>query len=263
MHGSRKFGWLALALALALLAWKVSGQHFGGLAMHLDFAADPPATQTSFTPASIAGLAYWWNSEDLPTNTIVTNWIDRIQGVTPTQGDPTARPTNHVYGVGFNGSTFLTNPPVGNSVGVGAFFMVVRWTDPDKALSPITSYDNGSAHRRILLASSSWAGTWNNGCRLTWIGDGGTKVAPIEGTGARSVPTNSTITLAYDQATTTFYTNGVVSKTAIGLGAYKVESIGHDPDGSFFVGHIREILIYTNGLSAAGVSNLHFFAAKP
>lgn len=61
------------------------------------------------SPLSIPGLAQWYVYSDQPTNITMSNWVDRIQGLYMTNGDASTRPTNSSLGVGFNGSTFLTN----------------------------------------------------------------------------------------------------------------------------------------------------------
>lgn len=222
-------------------------------------------TSTQFAPTDIQGLAYWWNSVDLTNNVTATNWIDRIQGVVLTNGNLSARPTNSVYGVGFGGSTFLTNSVLGGGPIAAplSYFMIVKWTDPNNTLSPITGYGTGASTLRVYLASKTWADTFASGCRWVEARGASTKITCL-GAGTASVPTNSVITLSgcFDGgATGNYYTNGVLSFSA-GSQTFTFDQVGHESDGNFFKGYINQILVYTNFLSATSVSNLNYYATS-
>lgn len=230
------------------------------------FGVEQPMFQLTsklFAPTDIQGLAYWWNSLDLTNNVTVTNWFDRIQGVVLTNGNLSARPTNSAYGVGFGGSTFLTNSVLGGgpiSAPV-SYFIVLKWTDPNNTLSPITGYGTGGSALRTVLGSQTWANTFALGCRWVEVRGSTTKITCLGG-GTASVPTNSIITLAgcfNGIATGNYYTNGVQSYSA-GSQTYTFDKVGSDDDGNIFKGYISQVLVFTNFLSADNVSNLNYYA---
>src|ERR1700751_2636245 len=62
------------------------------------------------TPLPLTGLSWWWVSTDVTNNTVVTTWVDRLQGATWSQTPGITCPTNTSSGMFFNGASnqFLT-----------------------------------------------------------------------------------------------------------------------------------------------------------
>jgi hypothetical protein len=87
------------------LAVSCSAQDLGSFS-NLPFLNGPLLSASSF---SAPMPTYWWISTNLVYSNSVAIWTDVVQGASWTNGSSSTRPTNSVFGVGFNTSQVLTN----------------------------------------------------------------------------------------------------------------------------------------------------------
>lgn len=97
---------------------------------------------SSVTPRSFGGLVYWWVSSDLQTNVNVTNWVDRVSSNVKTNGADSLRPTNSATGIGFTGTTFLTNTVPFAVPSPGTFWIII---------SPQVPSSNGATESTVQV----------------------------------------------------------------------------------------------------------------
>lgn len=221
-------------------------------------------------PQTIAGLAYWWHWTVLPTNVVVTNWIDRVQSYPFTNSLLSASPTNTENGVAFSHTgQSLTNPaPLqlssnwtvwigfvytnldpGGSFGMNAplwgdnqiandFTLGSTFQSTPKAQMNLIKPPTG-AQQSFGLAAPYWL-------KFTdWV-----LVSSNNANGG--------------SGNTWGYTNGTLAGNGGALPLFtNINNLGWNPqynDGStFLVGSIRDFLVYTNVLTPLNISNLHYW----
>lgn len=218
------------------------------------FGVEQPFFLTSSTSSEIqptvSGLGYWWVASDLPTNTIVTNWVDRINGLVFKNDNTSDRPTNSVQGIGFDGSSELTNTGFCPSFTNGFFIIIKR--SVQGAWNPI---DLSYTFRSYSVYNCDLVGIQSP--TILWAGAN------------RTLPTNSWITLGWTYTTNTarYYTNGVFTGTAplianLTAGTLAARRLlGGQGNGSiYFTGFVREYLGFTNRLTDDDMTNLHYYA---
>lgn len=97
------------------------------------------------TPRSFGGLVYWWVSSDLQTNVNVTNWVDRVSSNVKTNGADSLRPTNSATGIGFTGTTWLTNTTPFAVPSPGTFWILI---------SPQVPASNGATESTVQIGGN-------------------------------------------------------------------------------------------------------------
>lgn len=206
-------------------------------------------------PASIAGLTYWWVSLDMPTNTIATNWVDRINSVLLTQANTSKQPTNSALGVGLNGTTFLTNKfgtlnwGQGFGSGNNTVFVVYQATSLS-GFNTILGF-SGGGEQGLLYENPPWS--YKASVNVAFTG------------GTTTINTERDLELVWSGTTYTFYTNGILCKTATATPSSLTfdvlgcnQSATAPPGIDFWKGYIVEIGFYTNtSLTSGNVSTLH------
>lgn len=209
-------------------------------------------------PTNISGLTARWIFVDLAaTNIVITNWVDEIQGIISTNGNSAARPTNSSLGVGFNGTTFLTNnnkidqtvsPYSGKPI---SWFVVLERTVSTGLLGTFDLYSFDGSHSVgntdfIRRQPSAW----------NFTGGSGNHVA----TGSFL-----TIEMSDDPITVHGYTNGVVA-TGLAFGSltplFKMTGIADTFGSQGMIGYIKEICIWTNVLSGTDALHVHQYATN-
>lgn len=200
------------------------------------------AQEFSKQGTGVAGLWYWWVSDDLGVGATVTNqYLDRIQQW-PSIGY--GSPTNSLKGVWFDGSSmYLSNGAPLNTLTANGYVMFAAVTPyaSDTALGAILC--DGQGAYGIYTSGSSSLKKWAGGNTI------GAFSAGTEVTVAMVVQTNGT--------DTTYYTNGVASISDANEG-FNFYYCGRDGAATpnYFKGYIRELQVYTNSLTAANITTI-------
>ncbi len=252
--------WLLLFLCLS-----ASAQPFNA-ATGLPFLAPNAVTSvvvTNWAPTNIAsGLSYWWVSSDVPTNTAVLSWTDRVQQLVWTNGNAATRPTNSSSGVHFvrASSTILTNNPamlitIGANNDVNTHFVILN---------------QGSHVAEMMLGITGVEtpcerfGSGGNICYFQSPSDICCNFGNLVGT------LGDLCVSAFSQGghvnpSFTFYTNAVPCNTNSAPGVSSQgswNSVGGDAGTGFFDAFVKEVIIYTNTLTLLQVSNVHYYATN-
>lgn len=205
----------------------------------------------AITPPTTQDLAFWWVSSDVATNTVVTNWVDRIHGAVLSNTFGTVCPTNSATGMCFNGAS--------NQV---LFTSGVDY--PQTATVWMIVQRTGSGTFQIVLAADAGgtslfgyeSGTWHlyrSGVNRIVDGD---------------PSTNSFFDIGFTAETTVpaliGYTNGVSYATnATTLSATNTWTRVGGVNLEYFTGKVKEILIFTNSaLSAIQMAGWHQYGTN-
>ncbi len=221
----------------------------------LPFPSAAPVTTVSYTDPSGANALYaWWVASDLTANSLVgdTNpWIDRIQGVLLRQATANTYPTNESNGLRFNDFQWLSNSVV--SPGTNSTLSVI--------IHP-TAFTTQNGDMCIYTSSANFVnslGVSLSANKFTFYTSG------YNDFGSTVILSNSyDVTLVQSNSTMYCYTNGdfaaTISVTPPSDTGYQWRRLAFDStaDGKF-TGWIREVLIWSNNLSSAQVSNVHTY----
>lgn len=213
------------------------------------FALAGLATTSKLFPAN---LGYYWVYVDMPTNILVTNWVDRIQGSVWTNGAAdTTRPTNSDLGVHFDSTKtqILTNYTISfYGTNSSSHWIIIR-RDKNNAFQDFLDYANSGDlewgyYNDNTHAVSAGVAARNDGPSLlgdfqdlAWVSDGAAN-------------------------NTSFYTNGVFatnwSGTVINSGkTWRI--MGGIANEGYFGGYIKAFGIWSNTVFTVNqVSNLHY-----
>jgi hypothetical protein len=253
---------MRLALLILILPVLCLAQHPLLTGAGIDWASGLPSGTVGTPPNQITNIRYWWNFSDNPTNVNVTNWVDRIQGLVLTNNADSKRPTNSTTGVGFNGSTYLTN--IANFtilVGTGATGSV--WV----VCSMVTSAGAFGAVIGDRTSGGNGFGE-SSGTQMKWFGAGGSGTICdfVSGTTIRDVGIVITNTTSGQML---FWTNNVFINTA-GIGAGDTtnpqkwvgcaESSGNP--ASFSKVKILDLAFFYGKLTTTDLTGLHKWATN-
>lgn len=246
---------MRLALAITLLASPLCAQVPGpGLPY---YAGGGPL---SVTPGSL-GARYWWVSSDNALNVKIGQWADRVQGVVLSNSVSASTPTNSSGGVGFSGTTFLTNqvtPTIfigtpGASSPTGSVWIVFSPQTPPGTTGGIMTGVDG--HGLFEFTS---------GNTLQFFGNSGS------GTICAFTPGNTydmAIIKTNSNADLLFYTNGV-SRIAFAAGDFATggfTELGTDTEsgGPFlYKGKVLEVAFFYSNIPPSIVTSLHTYATN-
>jgi hypothetical protein len=195
-------------------------------------------------PATIPGLAYFWNYQDLAPGSTVTNWTDEISGAGLQPGGAPASYVT-VLGVEAQNCSALTNMPISLASSNFSVWFVCR---PETNIGTELLLGNYQSGRGLCLSSGVIDGRWS-----------------ADHTAGDPVP----VTFTYPSspffeiadAAGTLYNNGVAvaGNIAQPTNNFIFSAVGNNASGSQdFQGEIEYIGIWTNyTLTASDVSNLH------
>lgn len=203
-------------------------------------------------PSSIIGLRYWWVSSDMAVGVTVSNqWADRIQGNLAAQMQTSLQPTNAALGVRFNGGQRLTNStlfPVTVNASTGSVVVIFQPETPAGFGAMLGNDLTGGGLMatsgntiRVFAAGSPTLSAFTSGQKMDLY----------------YIITNST------QPNTYVSTNGVARGLFTGgPWSNNQKFFGEDGAGDFFKGYIREVIWYSNTLTAPQVATLHTYATN-
>lgn len=240
---------VAVATFSVLVGLRVLGQMIHPGATHY-WVAQPVASSGSSYPFPVTGgIAFWWRMDDLATNVVVTNWIDRVSGSVWTNSSVTA-PTNTSGGVYFDGAQELTNSTYYLDTNMTLIVTFKRTGTGDQ--QDILTYNNGGAWS-FMWFFGRWE-LWILGNHANLFGDPGGTTAYFDIAFTHSYN-------GVDTTTIVGYTNGVAQSTNTSVGPFQraniVQKLGNGPDG-YLKGYVCEILEYTNlVLTPSEISDTH------
>jgi Concanavalin A-like lectin/glucanases superfamily len=236
--------WQTLGAATGNLAGAFSFTDSNGLSRRFYRAVSlgPTNQASNFSPASILGLAYYWNYDDIPiglstnsfgpTNTVgAIRWVDEVQQVVfATNGTSYTVPTNTGAGIYFSQiSDSLTNGGITMTSSNFSVWMVYREVSP---IYGANLFGNNSLGKGLISSAGAIDGNWPNGSRE------GPSIYP----GPR-------VDLVDSQGTV--YTNGVLA-SGLPIGQppndFKFDTIGGNANLTPIQGYIEFIGIWTNTL---------------
>lgn len=204
----------------------------------------PPLTNDT----GIAGMAYYWNYNDLTANTAVSAWPDRIQAKGYNQGMSSRQPTNSSSGVHFDGITqWLTNVSFTLPQSKYTLWIVFKPTGASAAYSCILS-DTGGAN-----------GFFRHGSKLTYYQGGDRDLfALTAGTSYDFMYSNAGTGSAGGGIG---YTNGIATATITDRSAAQAfREMGND-GGEPYEGYIKFVGIWTNAtLSVVDAATLYVYS---
>lgn len=193
-------------------------------------------SSTTWTPASVPGLMYWWHSADLPDGPVNT-WTDRISGVQFKLA--TGSGTNTPNGIYFSGTTKYTNdaPVVTTNYCRGAVMNVL--------LSTVTTINR------------YWSFWGTNDYTTAWHFYDSGPATPLqwrEDDIINNIPTGNMTDIVMCESNTAVafsYTNGVFAKLHGPVSSTGVNSpiswLGDDDNANYpFHGYIKELAVWTN-----------------
>jgi hypothetical protein len=253
---------ILFSLIFALLGgcWIASGQSFIGRPMF-------PLNSGGVGPESIPHLRFYWVSSDMPTNTVISVWTDRIQGQNIVSTN-TGAPTNYAKGVYFNGSSqrlTLTNPFTWKATGgdmTGSVWVVIA---PQTGIS--------SSFASIISAagtptenSDGYGPMVKSDGVLHWSADAGAAdFATFSNEQIIDISAQLYLTNVPSNAIwTRLSTNAVQAYHAsINQPSSYIRQIGWRKDlNRFFKGYIKELAFFTNVLTQAEITTLHNYATN-
>ncbi len=215
-------------------------------------------------PNQIVNARFWWHWSDAgATNANVVSWTDRIGGLILTNQATTKQPTNSALGVGFNGSTYLTNTsPFQILVGTGrtgSVWVVCSLVTSAGALGGVTC-DNTSGGGGLFESS---------GNQFKWFGAGGSGTVCdfVSGANIRDFALLITNTVSGQML---FYTNNVFINTP-GIGAGDTTNpqrwvgcseTGSDTAVNFAKMKLLDLAYFYGKLTAADLTGLHTWATN-
>lgn len=202
---------------------------------------------SSSGPAGIPGLNYWWVASDLGSNTnLVTNWVDRISG-SAWVNNGTKQPTNSNSGVYFRNQNQLTNNSPASFGTNSTHFLIVRRDSDSPYQFLIMSNWNGTANS-MAWSPSRWS-YYTNGYECV--------TGPLD-----SPSVWRDVTFTSSLAGTLLYTNGYSSGCSNAIAMYGSWGLMGGYTATYYIGWVREFLIYNRTLTAAEVANLHTYATN-
>jgi hypothetical protein len=201
-----------------------------------------------------ASLKYWWVASDLADGA-VSAWTDRVAGIIYQQDNAAKRPTKTANYVQFDGAHYLTNFPVGVSIGGAAnrdsVFLIYK-PDGDTGTQAFWVRHHSDAFGFLFNESSD--------TKFYWFEGGGNQVL---------VSAGMNYNMLYDiflrdvgtAASFNFWevsTNGVVVTTNSTIQARDLAAFGAGSgENNFLQGRIYEIQVYNCTLSSSDVALLH------
>lgn len=241
--------------ALLLVAWSAQGQ--------LPVVPLPQSKpNTAITPATL-GARYWWAFEDNPTNVNVTNWLDRIAGFALTNGANSLRPTNSSTGVGFNGSTYLTNiNPFIITCGAPGCQTTTAPDSTNGSLWVIMSAQVSTLSGLVTEETAGGKGLFTVATKqLEWFGGANTIFANYQ----TGTPIDIGVCVTNSgSVVNSYFTNGVLAaQHADGLAnspESNVGSYGSSGGSSPFTGKITDVVYFSRYLSQGEITSLHTYA---
>ena len=218
---------------------------------------------TSFTPESIGTLRYYWVASDLPTNTAVSDWVDRIQGAHASQGASGNQPTNSASGIHFvaASSKFLTNNPIFWTTNATyahqqSFYAIITPFLPPSTWGIIAGCSNANdgfeGDGLATRATTNWF----------YSGIGGSLTF-----GAFTAGTTADIGVSIASGDDRFYTNGVFcdSRTIDDVYGYQrcIGCVFIDGTPSLLLNaYLQELMFFSNAITATDFANLHKYATN-
>jgi hypothetical protein len=194
----------------------------------------------AFAPASIAGLAYYWNYNDVPLMSGASGWSDRMQGVQLLRYGNEAVPTNWGFGVRFDGNPpeYLTNSGITLPGTNFSLWYVLRSTGAN------------SGRATLIGAWTPFEGFYLNNEYLDayWGSDSSASFQAL---------VNQDLDVVYSNGK--IFTNGILAGVNIATPttAPYFQTVGNCDGLDSFFGYVKYIGIWTNySLTASDVSNL-------
>ncbi len=261
-----------LALAALLIPIYLFGQGFGSFghdqpffARNITSSANGPCYSSYGSAIPCPSLRFV--SSDLPINTAVSSWVDRVQGVAFTMVDTAQQPTNSASGVGFGGGQALTNQagvlfstnPVPSILLISNTVFIV--------MQPVTKTGDQYILGNDRTTTEGYGYQLNNATGLGRFNKfPGTLYSLFNYTASNRFDLIHISPTNYAGSWMTGYTNNIASidanQTAF---LFRMHVIGGVPllGAAGYKGYIQEIAVWTNQvLSLTERSNLHHYATN-
>jgi hypothetical protein len=211
-------------------------------------------------PSTISGARFWFHSGDYTLNTKVTNLFDRINLVNYwTNGAVSLQPTNSSGGIGFDGTTWLSNSAPFNIVTSG----IQKTGSVYIIFAPVTPA--GSLGGAVNDSTSGGNGLYTaTGPLMKYFGAGGSGTICNFASGTlfdlAMVITNT------GAGQNLFYTNSIFINNNAGDGDTTNPQRFMGKDGqvspAFFKGKILDLIYYYGAISQSDINKIHKWATN-